>query len=126
MVKPLEIVVVDDTIEITELLESYIKICLIEANIHTFNDSREALDFIKATPDLQVVITDYKMPGVNGIQLLEASPATATRIMLSGYLSEIAEEKLSELHAVVLEKPLSLKEIAKHINNQWRKNQTVH
>ena len=117
MTKTLEIVVVDDKEMITDLLENYIRISGIQANIYTFNDSRAALEFIKKSPNINVIITDYKMPGVNGIQLLEASPPDATRIMVSGYVSDIAEEKLTELNAIFFEKPVPMKKIGKLIND---------
>ena len=46
MGKVLDIVVVDDKVMITDLFESYIKLSGTEANVRTFNDSNEALEYI--------------------------------------------------------------------------------
>ena len=83
MGKTLEIVVVDDKVMITDLFESYIKLSGTAANVYTFNDSGKALDFINSNTHIDIVITDYKMPGVNGLELLEASPQAATRILVT-------------------------------------------
>ncbi len=117
MGKLIDILIVDDKVMITDLFESYIKLSGAEANVITFNDSKKALEYI-GTSKVDVVITDYKMPGVNGLELLEATPEGATRILISGYVSSIAEEKLSKLHAYFFEKPVPMKQIGKIIQEK--------
>lgn len=118
MEKILEIVVVDDKVMITDLFESYIKLSGTEAKVYTFNDSEKAMEFLHTNTHIDIVITDYKMPVVNGLELLAASPSGATRILISGYVSDIAEEKLSELHATFFEKPVPMKQIGKMIQER--------
>ncbi len=113
MGKVLNIIVVDDKAMITDLFESYIKLSGTEATVRTFNDSNEALDYINKKNPIDVIITDYKMPGINGMQLLEASPKESTRILISGYVSTIAEERLNKLDAMFFEKPVPMKRIGK-------------
>ncbi len=117
MGKMIDILIVDDKVMITDLFESYIKLSGTEANVITYNDSNKALEFL-STSEVDVVITDYKMPGVNGLELLEASPQNATRILISGYVSDIAEEKLTKLHAHFFEKPVPMKQIGKIIHDK--------
>ena len=114
MGKKLEVVVVDDEVSITDLLESYIHFLSKSAAVHSFNDPIEAQRFIKQNT-VDVLITDYKMPNVNGIQLMEQTNPSTTRIMISGYLSEIAEEKLQELKAFFFEKPVPMKRLGQII-----------
>lgn len=114
----LDIVVVDDNVMITDLFESYIKLSGTDANVYSFNDSSKALEFINSNKKIDVIITDYKMPGINGIQLLEATPRDTTRILISGYVSNIAEEKLEELNAIFFEKPVPMKQINKIISEK--------
>ena len=70
----------------------------------TQDNGRSALDEL-GTRRVDLVISDYKMPAMNGIDLLEEVarrwPGTA-RILLSGWSSEIPTEKLvaARLHAL--------------------------
>ncbi len=114
--KPVEVVVVDDEVQITELLEIFIGTGPEPANVHAFNDSFKARDFIRTHP-VDVIITDYKMPGLNGVQLLENAPAGAKKVLISGYVSEIAEDKLQKLSAQFFEKPVPMKALRQAVFN---------
>ena len=82
MARNLEVVVVHDEEQITELLKTFIQCVTQEITVHTFNDSVIAKDFIvKNTVD--VLITDYKMPRYDGLQLMEAAAPGARKIMNS-------------------------------------------
>ena len=118
MGKTLDIVVVDDKVMITDLFESYIRLSGANVNIYTFNDPIKALEFINSSKHIDIIITDYKMPGLNGIELLKACPMDSLRILISGYVSDIAEEKLAELHAIFFEKPVPMKQISKIIEEK--------
>jgi DNA-binding NtrC family response regulator len=109
------IVVVDDEAQITDLIQLFIEASGREAGVKTFNDSRMALEYLKGGHDIDVLITDYKMPFVNGIELLEIAPSHAKKILISGYVSEIAEERLERLRAVFFEKPVPMQELNKTI-----------
>lgn len=109
MTRPLEITVVDDNISITNIISDYIEFSGFNGKVIAFNDSSEALEHIKDNLKIDVLITDYKMPVVNGIQLLEASAKNTKKIMISGFLSDIAEDKLKELNVEFLPKPVSMK-----------------
>jgi DNA-binding NtrC family response regulator len=114
MGKPLEIVVVDDEEQITELLKTFIEFSTKDAHVHAFNDSAEARNFIMHNP-ADVVISDYKMPHYNGLEVLAAAPAGAKKILISGYVSEVAEEKLNKINATFFEKPVPMKTLGKLI-----------
>jgi two-component system response regulator YesN len=102
---------------ITDLIENYIRFTSKNSNIHTFNDPAKALDFInRKTCD--VLITDYKMPHINGLELMERVGRGTKKIMISGYISEIAEERLQNLDAVFFEKPVPMKDLGKIIADQ--------
>jgi len=121
MGKTLDIVVVDDKVMITDLFESYIRLSGAAVNIYTFNDPIKALEFINSN-HIDIIITDYKMPGLNGIELLQACPMDVIRILISGYVSDIAEEKLNELNALFFEKPVPMKKISKIIEEKAYSN----
>jgi two-component system, response regulator YesN len=114
MKNSLDIVVVDDEEAITEVIKTYIECIDQDIRVHTFNNSIEAKKYVSVQP-CDILITDYKMPGCDGIQLIEAAPAVIRKILVSGYISEIAEEKLQKLNASYFEKPVPLRAIAKII-----------
>jgi|WetSurMetagenome_2_1015567.scaffolds.fasta_scaffold00056_27 YesN/AraC family two-component response regulator len=120
MNRKLEVVVVDDEEQITELLRTFILCITKEIRIHTFNDSVDAKDYIARNP-VDVLITDYKMPRLDGLQLMESAPTRVRKIMISGFVSEIAEEKLQKLNATFFEKPVPLRAVAKIISEQQEK-----
>lgn len=120
MARKLEVVVVDDEEQITELLKTFILCIAQEIRIHTFNDSVAAKEYIAKNP-VDVLITDYKMPRYDGLQLMEATPPPVRKVMISGYVSEIAEEKLQKLNATFFEKPVPLRALAKIISEQQDK-----
>jgi DNA-binding NtrC family response regulator len=115
--RELEVVIVDDEEQITDLLETAVKFSSAQSHIHTFNDSMQARDYIKENL-VDLLITDYKMPKYNGLQLMESAPPAVKKILISGYVSEIAEEKLQKLNAVFFEKPVPLRAISKIISDQ--------
>jgi len=66
-------------------------------NLHTFSSGRDALEFLKEN-DADVIITDMRMPEMNGTQFLESSTvrsSNAIKIIISGY-----EEKTIILNAM--------------------------
>jgi YesN/AraC family two-component response regulator len=117
MGKRLEIVVVDDEVQITELLKTFIECASKNSNVHTFNDSSEAKNYINSN-DVDVLITDYKMPKYNGLELMEDVSPDIKKVLISGYVSEIAEERLNRLDAVFFEKPVPMKALEKIIREQ--------
>jgi DNA-binding NtrC family response regulator len=106
----IEIVVVDDEEQITELIEIFIQSAGKKTNVHTFNDPRKARDFIKNNK-VDVLITDYKMPHVNGLDLLKIASSATKKILISGYVTEIAEDCLNQMNALFFEKPVPMKEL---------------
>ncbi len=117
MGKKLEIVVVDDEVQITELLKTFLECASKNSNIHIFNDAEEARNYL-LKHSVDILITDYKMPKYDGIQLMETISPAAKKILISGYVSEIAEERLNRLDAVFFEKPVAMKALQKIIHEE--------
>jgi YesN/AraC family two-component response regulator len=120
MAKRLEVVVVDDEIQITELLKTFIQCSSRNTNVHTFNDAEEARTYLLEN-SVDILITDYKMPKYNGIELMESTNPKVKKVLISGYVSEIAEERLQQLDAVFFEKPVPMKALGKIISDQQEK-----
>ena len=113
---PIRVVVVDDETQITDLLKTFLECISRDLNIFTFNDPEEARAYLlKKAPD--VLITDFKMPKFDGIQLIKLMPPESTKVLISGYVSEITEGQLKELNASFFEKPVPMKELGRIIQS---------
>ncbi len=69
---------------------------------------------------VDIIITDYKMPGLHGIELLSSVPSSVKKILVSGYVPEFVREKPDDLDITVFEKPVPLKALAKVIAEQQK------
>lgn len=61
--------------------------------IMTGNSGDEGLEILDANPEIQVVISDYRMPGMNGVEFLRevfARRPDTVRMVLSGYADTAA------------------------------------
>jgi YesN/AraC family two-component response regulator len=112
IMRTLEIVLVDDEFQITDILEAYIHLSIGDAKVHSFGDPCVAREFI-AQNHVDVIITDYKMPKMNGVQLLESASFGTRKVIISGYASQFSEDRLRMLGAEFLQKPVQLGELAK-------------
>jgi DNA-binding NtrC family response regulator len=88
-----------------------------EIQIHTFDDSLDAKEFI-AHNLVDVLITDYRMLRLDGLQLLETAPPQVKKIILSGDVSDISKERLAKLNATFFQKPAPLVALAKFVSKQ--------
>ncbi len=66
--------------------------------------SREALQQLKTLP-IDIVLSDHKMPGMTGVQLLAAAAQIrpdAVRILITGWTEEIPPEEIEAIGAFAL------------------------
>lgn len=79
-------------------------------------DASQALQILERVDgQIDLLFTDYNMPGMNGIDLIEqvAKRWPAIEFVLaSGYLDEYARSRLTELKATVLNKPYEMRQAA--------------
>ncbi len=68
--------------------------------VFTARSGQEALDFVRAEPSIEVVTLDERMPGMSGLEVIDALRALATHplavLMITGHGSEELEK---EFHA---------------------------
>ncbi len=78
-------------------------------------NSREALDTVLGAPDYDLIITDYIMPDLNGIQLAETLIRVHPEIpiiMMSGYGEELDVKEITAIGIkALLMKPVSVNEL---------------
>lgn len=78
--------------------------------VELFSDSNEALQHYQQDPDrYRLVVTDHKMPGLSGIELINAIKALRPHvpvIMCTGYSAQIDKDFAASLQINFLPKPL--------------------
>ncbi|MGI8315862.1 response regulator [Halobacillus mangrovi] len=94
------------------------------SDVNTVSDGIEALEFIKDSPP-DIVLTDIRMPGLNGLELVEQSKSYTNQtmfIMISGHTEFAYAKKAIELEAVdYLVKPIEMDDIAEAIKKAIEK-----
>jgi len=105
------ILIVDDERRVAFLLEETLKTLGSDLSIMSVASAEEALEQLAHRP-FDLVVTDLRMPGMDGLELMErvreAHPQTST-MLITAYGSEEVEEKVSQLHPVwYLTKPFPI------------------
>jgi two-component system, response regulator, stage 0 sporulation protein F len=85
-------------------------------NVKTAESGCEGLQNLKSNSDIQIVISDMKMPGMNGIEFIKLAKQNFPNILffiLTGFeiTDEIADALNNKLILKYFRKPLDLKEI---------------
>lgn len=118
MSEPIRILCVDDEVYILNVIRR--QLCDLDVELHPALSAEEALQFLAHTPPVQVVISDYRLPGMNGIDFLEKIAAewpAVTGILLSGFADlEVVQDALEQGRLLaVLHKPWKVEELQKLI-----------
>jgi two-component system, response regulator YesN len=66
------ILVVDDESDIREAVKDVLESALDGTTVHTADSGTAALSFLQGSK-VDLIVTDYKMPGMNGVQFLSAA-----------------------------------------------------
>jgi CheY-like chemotaxis protein len=102
------VLVVDDEVSIREILRDHLSA---DCNVLEAADGFDALsEVMVADPPVDLVVTDLKMAGMNGVELAESLPKGLPFILISGYLHtpEFKGTANGLGAAAVLEKPLGM------------------
>lgn len=93
------ILLVDDEEDIRESLKALFETCLESVSVRTAAGGQEALDLLDKEP-VDVVISDYKMPGMNGLDFLQRAAKktpSVPRILVTAFPDlEIAIRAINE------------------------------
>jgi CheY-like chemotaxis protein len=99
---PKPILLVDDQEEVRLLMSRVLRdagYSVLEAR-----DGTEALDVLAEGIQIQLLITDIQMPGLNGVELARLAPAGVPVLFVSGY-----SQPAAELPGPLLAKPFTAK-----------------
>lgn len=120
------IMIVDDELMITKTLSVLLKLKT-KKNVITYNTPKEALECeLLRSNQIDVIISDFIMPGMNGIEFLlevkKLAPTTET-ILLTGYADkQNAIRSINEVGVYYyLEKPWNNEELVKIVTNAMDK-----
>ena len=95
------ILLVDDEEDIRESLRALFETCLEDVEVRTAPDAHQALAALDRQP-VELIVTDYKMPGMNGLDFLRRAQEKAPdvpRILVTAFPDlEIAIRAINEAH----------------------------
>lgn len=118
MPETIRILCVDDEINILNTIRR--QLCDLDVEVHTVLSAEEGLQFMRRTQPIHVVLSDYRMTGMNGIEFLTSVfhewPAT-TRILLSCFADAetVQEAQAQNILFALLHKPWKAAELKKTI-----------
>jgi CheY-like chemotaxis protein len=116
----LRILVVDDNTELREVLDEAL------SRDYTVTEAIDGLDalakILREHLEFDLIITDLKMPNVNGITFIEHLPEPVPTIIISGFLeSPHFQEALGRLNPyAILQKPFQLTELRQAVDTAAR------
>lgn len=122
------IAIVDDDPELVQLLRKMLDMRGIQACFSASDGDEAVAKFAKSSPMPDIVIMDYRMPTMNGLEamreILRIKPDTKV-IFLSANI-EIKEEVLEAGAAAFLNKPAGIKDIYQAIDTAADSIDTLH
>ena len=119
MARPLQILLVEDDPHVRSILKEM---------LHTLGHTcvavcggERAVDVLQARAELDLVITDYQMPILNGVELIEwmrSVKGSRPVILLSGYGAAVSE-RIRARPTAVLGKPVRLKQLEEALSEAF-------
>jgi CheY-like chemotaxis protein len=82
-------------------------------------EGRTAMNLLEAHPEIGLLITDVKMPGMNGYQVAEAAIGRRPGLkvlLMTGYAQEPVPEKMAKAGVQMLHKPFDLDRLSMMAN----------
>ena len=106
------ILIVDDDPDLLRLLADSIGLCCAECEVVRASDGRAALEQLEGQP-FDLILTDYQMPGMNGLELAstvhQTSPGTPIVLVTAHRSGGWLQEKARSLDLVgYLQKPFTM------------------
>jgi DNA-binding NtrC family response regulator len=118
------VAIIDDELDITVLFRDAIR-GIRGISIFAFTNPILALEHFKINrKDYRLIVSDLRMPGINGIELLkrikELNPLVRTVLMTAFEFNDELFQQYAEKQIIngFLQKPILLKDLVKEVDNQ--------
>ena len=112
------ILVVDDEPDIREAVRDVLESSVDGATVHVSESGRAALDWL-AGHHVDLIVTDYKMPGMNGVQLLDAAEDVmpgVRHILVTAFDRELVKDLGGRAsNERIVQKPLDAERLIKEV-----------
>jgi DNA-binding NarL/FixJ family response regulator len=122
------VVLVDDDKVYAELMIEMIEMSL-DCKVHAFTRPLEALKAVQ-TVDPSVIVTDYNMPQLNGLEFIRKASALVPRanfVLITGHDLSAYKDEMDRLGALkgFLPKPFGSRKLADEIRRVWPANEVA-
>ena len=104
------ILVVDDDTLVLKTIEKALKIS--GYDVDTANSGQQAID-MAAAKHYETILTDIRMPGMDGIQAMSGIPGNSRKLYMTGYSRKYANSGID-----FLLKPFGVDELIKFISHE--------
>jgi len=109
------LLIVDDELPLLRNLSSYLKTFDKEFEVFTAPSAEEALAVLKVQQDIDVLLTDVRLPGIDGIELVRraaiAKPELRVLVMTAFPSVDVQKHAMAAGALRYMEKPLDVKEL---------------
>ncbi|HHE46465.1 MAG TPA: DUF4388 domain-containing protein, partial [Bacteroidetes bacterium] len=117
--KPVKILIVDDNEELAATIRDYFESNDLGISPLITSDSTEVISILEENPDVKLILSDFYMPGMNGIDLLMAVREKYPNmlfVMMTGYHSaELQDQGLEHGAVRFFKKPFSISDLISFI-----------
>ena len=115
-----KVLILDDEQDLLDLWFAYFKIWNISAEIHTAKNGVDGLRLVEAVDDYDLIITDYKMPRIDGIEFVRKVKHINNRknipiFFFTAYTPEVVSKYEDLDQVMVFEKPIITDKILLYI-----------
>lgn len=109
------LVIADDNADAAQTLADFLT--SIGCRVYLATDHQSRQDLLSRIPDVDALITDLSMPGVDGLELCQAfSNADIPVIVLTGWTGQLNEKVIKDAGIkAVIPKPFDIHEVAQHL-----------
>lgn len=116
-----KVLVLDDENELLEIWHLYFKRWDFAVEVHTASNGAEGLKMIDSVGKYDLIITDYKMPVLNGLDFIlhvrtKIGDTSTPIFFFTGYLPELKNHVDVLDNVMLFEKPVISEKIKAHIS----------
>jgi two-component system cell cycle sensor histidine kinase/response regulator CckA len=121
-----KILVVDDVDLVRDFAQKFLEMA--GFTVFTADNGHEAIHLLETADQPDLILTDYNMPGMNGVDLMNQVTARWPKIkfiLASGYLDQKARANIECCRASLILKPYAIHDVIKLIVENLAKKQTA-